>query len=253
MRGDPFYLHLSDLLIAMKTMMSQKFDRILDFGCGGSPYRELFDAPVYHRADLTGGEFLDFEFGADSKLPAEVASGYDCILSSQVLEHVISPEAYLRECHRVLRPGGSLILSTHGSFPDHECPGDFWRWTAAGLGRLVQSAGFSVKRVQKVTTGPRAAVFIKEQAYLQANIYEGGANNAAILISFMGLPFWRWSGAPRRHRACDESFPHYRVVDADAPGHELYVAITLHAVRLGGSRGATVSDNASVDPQEPGA
>src|SRR6266478_5252476 len=98
--GDPFYLVLSDLLMALINMIPPNVSRVLDFGCGGSPYRPLFRSCTYHRADLTGGRDLDFEYGPDSCLPDDI-SDYDCVLSSQVLEHVGSPSTYLAECYRV--------------------------------------------------------------------------------------------------------------------------------------------------------
>ena len=44
-----------------------------------------------------------------------------------------TPARYLAECFRVLRPGGRLLLSTHGMFVYHPDPDDYWRWTCAGL------------------------------------------------------------------------------------------------------------------------
>ena len=40
------------------------------------------------------------------------AESFDLVLSHSVIEHVHLPEAYLAECHRVLRPGGVLFLQT---------------------------------------------------------------------------------------------------------------------------------------------
>jgi SAM-dependent methyltransferase len=157
-----FYLHLSDLLIALNALIPEHLSTVLDYGCGGSPYRPLFGNCTYHRADLSGGNNLDFEYGPDSKLPLEL-SGYDCILSTQVLEHVQNPEAYLRECYRLLRPGGNLVLTTHGLFEDHACPYDYWRWTVYGLKRLVEDSGLKVEAAKKLTTGPRCAVFLVER------------------------------------------------------------------------------------------
>ena len=113
--GDPYYLHLSDLLLAIREEIPAGAGRVLDYGCGGSPYRSLFTPGIYHRADLAGVSSLDFEFGEDSRVAA-ASSDYDCVLSSQVLEHVASPKAYLKECYRVLKPGGRLSLLTDGLF-----------------------------------------------------------------------------------------------------------------------------------------
>jgi len=68
----------------------------------------------------------------------------DVVLSTQVLEHVVDPHAYLVECARLLRPGGSLVLTTHGIMYHHPDPEDYWRWTADGLTRIVTGAGLDV-------------------------------------------------------------------------------------------------------------
>ena len=105
--GDTAYLHLSDLLLGLKMLMPSNITRILDYGCGGSPYRRLFGACTYHRSDLPGDLPIDFEYGPDSRLPAELAD-YDCVLSSQVLEHVLSPTSYL---------GDEVTAGTDNSLP----------------------------------------------------------------------------------------------------------------------------------------
>ena len=110
-----------------------------------APYSEMC---TYHRADLAGGSDLDFEYAADGRLPSEAAD-YDCVLSTQVLEHVEDPAAYLQECYRVLRPGGHLLLTTHGIFEDHAVPHDYWRWTAGGLQRMIEDCWLKSKDGQK--------------------------------------------------------------------------------------------------------
>jgi SAM-dependent methyltransferase len=230
--GDPLYLHLSDLLLAVRDLMPHGVGRVLDFGCGGSPYRSLFGPCTYHRADLAGsGAALDLEYGPDSLLSAP-SEDYDCVLSSQVLEHVSSPLAYLAECHRVLKPGGRLILSTHGLFEDHACPYDYWRWTVFGLQSLVEEAGFTTEKIKKLTTGPRAAVFLAERVFgeqgqrlnfCRMGVYSRFAHHSIRVV--------RRAGARRRHAACDASFPQHRMADLAQEGHDMYIAIALAAHR----------------------
>jgi SAM-dependent methyltransferase len=64
------------------------------------------------------------------------------VFSSQVLEHVPDDRGVLRECARVLRPGGQLVLSVPFYWPLHEEPHDFRRFTNHGLRFLLQQAGF---------------------------------------------------------------------------------------------------------------
>jgi SAM-dependent methyltransferase len=225
--GDHHYLCLSDLLLALKDLVPSGVSRVLDFGCGGSPYRSLFGDCIYHRADLIGGPNLDVEYGPDARLPL-AAAAYDCVLSTQVLEHVQDPVAYLRECHRVLIPGGHLLLTTHGSFEDHACPEDFWRWTAFGLRRLVEDVGLQVNELKKLTTGPRGALHLSERELQRIRFKNAGWYGH--LLSY-GIRAVQWLGARRLHEASDQSFFHNRVVDAYENGHDLYICIALLASR----------------------
>jgi SAM-dependent methyltransferase len=124
--------------------------RVLDFGCADMPYRRFFGADVeFVGADLPGNSQATLELQPDGTVPAADAS-FDAVLSTQVLEHVADPEVYLRECLRVLRPGGRLLLSTHGIMVYHPDPVDYWRWTCAGLRRAVDTAGFRVIRFEGI-------------------------------------------------------------------------------------------------------
>jgi len=225
--GDIDYLHLSDLLIALERLIPPGASRVLDFGCGGSPYRPLFGECTYHRADLIGTPQIDFEYGHDSRLP-EGVTRYDCVLSTQVLEHVEDPLSYLQECNRVLRPGGHLLLTTHGVFEDHACPYDFWRWTAFGLQRLVKDAGFELNELKKLTTGPRATLYLTQRELHRISFNKSGWYGR--LMNF-GVRAVQRLGSARLHEASDQSFSSNRVVDADEIGHNLYIVIAILAHR----------------------
>jgi SAM-dependent methyltransferase len=160
--GDQAYLHLSDLLLAIKGVATSEAFTILDYGAGASPYRSLFQNSEYHRADVSAVGELEYLINDNGTVPAK-SNGFDVVLSTQVLEHVNKHETYLSECFRLLKPGGMLVLTTHGLFEDHGCPYDFQRWTADGLKRDLRNAGFEVIRVDKLTSGPRAIMFLIER------------------------------------------------------------------------------------------
>ena len=85
-------------------------------------------------------------------LPDDYADG---VVSFQVLEHVWDLDWYLGECHRILKPGGWLLLSTHGTWLYHAHPTDFRRWTRDGLLEELRDRQFVVDRVESVV-GPLA-------------------------------------------------------------------------------------------------
>ncbi len=146
------FYHLVALRDAIKSIADEYLSKgdsqvLVDFGCGGMPYRSIIEPHVaqYLGVDLPANEKADSPVSTDGKmqLPDEFAN---VVLSTQVLEHVGNPMEYLRECHRILKPGGLLILSTHGYWKYHPDPADYWRWSSDGLRRIVEESAFIVIR-----------------------------------------------------------------------------------------------------------
>ncbi len=63
---------------------------------------------------------------------------FEVVLCTEVLEHLPDPQRGLDEMLRVLRPGGTLLLTTRFLFPIHDAPGDFFRFTRYGLQHLLR-------------------------------------------------------------------------------------------------------------------
>jgi len=143
---DSDWLVLRDLQAAIKALASRiarKGLTALDFGCGSKPYEAIFTAAGvrYLGADFDGRGELAID--SDGHLQSEDQSA-DIVLSFQVLEHVRDLRTYFAEARRVLRPEGSLLLSTHGTWLFHPHPEDHRRWTRQGLCAEIVSHGFDV-------------------------------------------------------------------------------------------------------------
>lgn len=62
----------------------------------------------------------------------------DCILCTEVLEHLRDPQACVDEIHRLLRDDGLVFASTPFFYPIHADPHDFQRFTEDGLRHLFK-------------------------------------------------------------------------------------------------------------------
>lgn len=148
--------HLARMSIARAMRVAAPHARgdLLDIGCGLRPYRSLF-APYIRRyigmdyppGDGDGSQIDAAVYGDSQRLPFRDAS-VDTALSTQVLEHLPEPSVMLREAHRVLRPGGKLLLTAPFVWGEHEVPRDYYRYTSYGLRHLVERAGFRPLRVE---------------------------------------------------------------------------------------------------------
>jgi SAM-dependent methyltransferase len=140
--------------------------RLLDVGCGPKPYEPLFTPYVasYVGVDPVDNPRAELK-GSVEDLPVEDGS-FDVVLCSQVLEHCDDPAKAVFELHRVTAPGGRLLLSTHGVQVYHPSPADYWRWTHAGLEKVLrENAEWASVRVSPAS-GTTACVAMLVNMYI---------------------------------------------------------------------------------------
>lgn len=158
---NPFYYARRGLLIGLAEFLPRLRGEVLDLGCGRKPYRHLVAASRYVGVDIdtpvTRALGAADIFYDGRKLPF-ADSSFDTVLCSQVLEHVFTPEAFLAEIRRVLRPGGVLLLATPFAWDEHEQPHDFGRYSSFGLRAMVERNGFAVEAQRKTCADFRAIV-----------------------------------------------------------------------------------------------
>lgn len=143
---------------------------LVDVGCGRMPYKRGLSPYVdrYIGVDNLKTPFLRADNRPDiladaKKLPLP-NSFADTVLLLMVLEHLQSPSQVLSEINRVLKKNGVLILSTLQSYPVHDHPHDFFRFTKFGIFALLENNGF-----QTVVHKPEGNVFI--QIFQEINLF----------------------------------------------------------------------------------
>jgi SAM-dependent methyltransferase len=225
---DKDYLHLKDLAELILRIAPEVRGVVFDYGCGGAPYATLFSQCAgYVAADLEPGPKVDRVLQPDG-MTKETANAYDFVLSTQVLEHVRTPPLYVLECHRILRPGGRVLLTTHGMVVEHGCPHDYQRWTARGLEELFLEAGFQIVQSGKLTTQIRGIVQLLNM--FAPHLRDPNRRFLHLALSVVRKLYTK-AIMPLLNRFAD-LFGEQTIVDASA-GDSIYVATFVYAQKPG--------------------
>lgn len=133
------WLSTVDLHRDLRELLAQSGGNVLDLGCGTKPYRHWLGPQLrsYVGADISPLPGVDVVLTPGDPLPFAEAS-FDTVLCTQVLEHVANAEAVLGEIARVLRPGGTLIVSVPFIYHLHGAPHDHRRLSEFGVCGMLQ-------------------------------------------------------------------------------------------------------------------
>lgn len=138
-----------------KELFSKYFKgRLIDIGCGTKPYKDILKDYV---EEHIGVDYSDTShdksnidiFASAYSIPLEDNS-FESAICTCVLEHLEEPEQALRECHRLLKPGGYAIYHTPFIWHLHEEPRDFYRYTKHGLKYLFEKSGFEIIEIRPI-------------------------------------------------------------------------------------------------------
>lgn len=151
---NPFYFSRKNLLKHIRYLSVELQGKLLDFGCGSKPYKELF-------SNVTEYIGIDVENDGHDHITEEIDLYYDgetipfedeifnSVLVSEVLEHVPDIDKSLGEIRRVLKKDGKLLVTIPFVCPEHEMPFDFRRYTENGIEDILIKNGFNIVNCNK--------------------------------------------------------------------------------------------------------
>ena len=156
--------------------------RVLEIGSrarSGTTYRHFLPPHAdYVGVDVKGGPNVDVVADAHDLSAALGDQRFDAVFSISVFEHLAMPWKAALSINRVLHTGGLVFIGTHQSFPVHDQPWDFWRFSDEAWKCLFNGAtGFEVveaalgEPAEMVALASHPAVWrIEEQrAYFTSN------------------------------------------------------------------------------------
>jgi len=154
---NPYFTNRYSLYRAIRAFAVDTHEtaKILDVGCGLKPYRSLFSSPHYTGIDIAGGGHTDDAKVVDAFYDGHIIpfedNSFDTVICTQVLEHADDPEIVASECARVLKDGGTAFFSMPFTYPEHEIPYDFRRFTRFEHQRLFEKNGFTDITITQTT------------------------------------------------------------------------------------------------------
>jgi SAM-dependent methyltransferase len=161
------------LLRSIKKLSPILKGKMMDFGCGQKPYKNVFDVDEYIGVDFENpghphlNESIDV-FYDGKKLPFPDAH-FDSVFSSEVFEHIFNLQEIIMELNRVLKPNGYILITCPFTYCEHEIPNDYARYSSYGMTNLFTSRGFEI--VQSIKTGNSIEAIMQLWAtYIHLNI-----------------------------------------------------------------------------------
>lgn len=128
----------------VRTRLPKLEGTVLEVGAGCDPYgRYLLQATRVYTTDLvTHDGALDVV--TDAHFLSFPDRCFDAVVALEVLEHLRDPRCAVNEILRVLRSGGSAVMSVPFMFHVHGDPFDYTRLTATGLQDLFGQCEVSI-------------------------------------------------------------------------------------------------------------
>lgn len=137
--------------IFFDAISSQPVPKILEIGSrarSGIVRRELFPEKAHYVGfDIKAGPNVDI-VGDAHRLSSYVSDRFHFVYCIATFEHLLMPWKVAIEINRVLEPGGLVFVHSHQTWPIHDEPWDFWRFSKHAWRALFNDyTGFEILAV----------------------------------------------------------------------------------------------------------
>lgn len=173
----------------LEALAPRMVGEVLEIGAGREHRRGCFRPPV---AGVNRWVLVDRSSRGRPHLLADMnrlpfpSHAFDTVVCLEVLEYLPDPLSGLSELHRVLQPGGRLIVSLP-FLHRWDDPHDYWRLTLPGLRHLLERAGFQIKEMR--TQGGILAVIVNILRHLMA---KHAKSSRWLMLCLLLDPLLRW-------------------------------------------------------------
>ncbi len=171
----------------IKKVLPQFKGKVLDVGCGQSPYNFLLNQSEVSYTGIDIADASNFDYANSNIIPFDGKNipfgdnSFDALICTEVLEHVYNYQALVDEMYRVCKPGASAIITIPFSARYHYIPYDYFRYTPGALSKIFSK--FSV--IEIVPRGTDIVTIVSKIIVLFARNLVPTS-----LLKILLLPFW---------------------------------------------------------------
>jgi 2-polyprenyl-3-methyl-5-hydroxy-6-metoxy-1,4-benzoquinol methylase len=178
---------------------------LLDVGCGNGDFAAAMQSRSWSvqgtEADPNAAKAVteNHGFPVDVGTLEELAypdSSWDAVTARHVIEHIRDPKAFMRECWRILKPGGRLVIVTpniasygHHIFQEHwqglEPPRHLFLYDTHALRSLMIGCG--IRPTSIFTTAQGASYIFRSSERIRVGTYDAPESWSSTLVKF-----WYW-------------------------------------------------------------
>jgi len=193
-----YHPHSGEVYFELNEAISKKLDalrpsfekiKILDIGAGEIPFEKFYSGLNVDTCDVQQNSkgTINHIIDASGRLPF-ADEEYEAIFLFDVLEHVKYDHVFIRECYRILKSGGRLVVNVPFMYRFHECPHDYRRYTPSGIMYLLgEVSDFIIEKLEPIGS----TLFVMEHVIAEKDFKLQGWRKLLHGLIFRSLKIFR--------------------------------------------------------------